>query len=109
MCCCNCSGYSAMQRAYACALKEAENAAARACHAAKQAEKASRNAERLACAAREAAQTAEHAACAAQKAAECAEAALAKVREMACEFSNCNGCNCPLATANYSDCCSSCN
>ena len=39
MCCCNCSGYSAMQRAYACALKEAENAAARACHAAKQAEK----------------------------------------------------------------------
>lgn len=109
MCCCNCSAHGAMQRAYACALKEAENAATRACSAARAAEKASRNAERLACAAREAAQTAENAACAAKRAAECAEAALEKVREMACEFSNCNGCRCPLTSASYSDCCSSCN
>ncbi len=109
MCCCNCSARSAMQRAYTCALREAENAAARARSAAKTAERAGQNAERLACAAREAAQTAENAACAAQRAAECAEAALAKLKEMACDFSNCNGCNCPLANASYSDCCTSCN
>lgn len=102
---CNCCPVTVDRRALACALKEAEAAAANACAAAKTAERAAERAENLACAARQAAETAECAAKHAEKAACCAEEALERVREMVEAYLNGagRGCCCPVQT--ISDCC----
>ncbi|MBE7022752.1 MAG: hypothetical protein E7414_06025 [Ruminococcaceae bacterium] len=101
MCNCCCAQNSVDRRALACALREAEAAAQRACEVAKVAARAENRAEELACAAREAAKAAEHATRTAENAASCAEEALAKVRELINDAAGntCCGCACPYVNA----------
>ena len=102
---CNCCTAGVDRRALACALKEAEAAAANAKTAAKAAEKAAARAESLACAAREAAKTAESAAAHAEKAACAAEEALEKVRELIDDYLTNAGRGCCCHVQTVSDCC----